>query len=215
MKNIFSLIIFVLMSCSHMKRGQHVYWNGKTDLNVLARAHQTTVEEIKKLNPNLKSESWVFIPNKIGWYFFDETKSIDDYSIVGNGEWMWPVPGVNKVSSGFGQRGGRPHHGIDIPGKVGTPIVAAKAGRVKYSDNRISGYGNMIILEHGHDVFSVYAHNDENLVDEGDTVKQGEQIAELGNTGRSSGPHLHFEIRVKNTPRNPTSFIKPPQLARH
>ena len=81
------------------------------------------------------------------------------------------------------------------------------AGVVIYSDNGIRGYGNMIVLAHGDDIFTVYAHNSKNKVDKGDRVDKGETIALIGNTGRSTGPHLHFEIRVKNKVRNPAQFL--------
>jgi murein DD-endopeptidase MepM/ murein hydrolase activator NlpD len=78
---------------------------------------------------------------------------------------------------------------------------------VIYSDNGIRGYGNMIVLSHGDDVFTVYAHNTKNKVSKGEKVKKGETIAFVGNTGRSTGAHLHFEIRVKNKNRDPARFL--------
>jgi murein DD-endopeptidase MepM/ murein hydrolase activator NlpD len=209
MKNIFKLLILVLFaSCSHMKSGQYVYWDGKISLDQIAKKNKMKVEDIKSANNPIKPGSWLFIPNQIGWArFLKDTTVIDDYSLLGKGEYAWPVPGIFKVSSGFGPRKGRNHDGIDIPGPEGTPIVSTADGIVRYANNKISGYGNMIIVEHSKDIFSVYAHNEENLVDVGDNVKRGQQIALLGNTGRSSGPHLHFEIRVKNQPRNPAGFL--------
>lgn len=116
--------------------------------------------------------------------------------------YIWPVDG-GTLTSGFGRRGRRMHKGIDIAADPGTPIKAVADGKVIYSDNKQRGYGNLVILQHAGDVVTVYAHNRRNLVDEGDTVRQGAVIAELGNTGRSTGPHLHFELRLKSKAVDP------------
>jgi len=117
-------------------------------------------------------------------------------------KYVWPVDG-GRLTSGYGRRGRRMHKGIDIAAKPGTPIKAAAAGEVIYSDNKQRGYGNLVILQHADDSVTVYAHNRRNLVDEGETVRQGSVIAELGNTGRSTGPHLHFELRLKGKAVDP------------
>ncbi len=114
----------------------------------------------------------------------------------------WPVV-VGTLSSGFGPRGGRPHKGVDIAAPPGTPIFAAAAGKVVYSDDKQRGYGNLVILRHAGGYVTVYAHNRRNLVDVGDQVRQGSRIAEVGSTGRSTGPHLHFEIRVEGKAIDP------------
>jgi len=114
----------------------------------------------------------------------------------------WPLA-KGVVSSGFGKRGRRMHKGLDIAAPPGTPVLAAAAGKVVYSDDKQRGYGNLVILSHAHGYVTVYAHNRRNLVDEGDTVGQGAPIAEVGNTGRSTGPHLHFEIRHKKKAVDP------------
>lgn len=118
----------------------------------------------------------------------------------------WPLArGV--LSSGFGPRGGRNHEGIDIAVEAGTPVLAAAAGTVIYSDDGQRGYGNLVILRHEGDFVTVYAHNRRNLVDEGDIVRQGARIAEVGSTGRSTGPHLHFEIRVGGKAVDPLIYL--------
>jgi lipoprotein NlpD len=114
----------------------------------------------------------------------------------------WPLT-KGVVSSGFGKRGRRMHKGLDIAVKTGTPVLAAAAGTVVYSDDKQRGYGNLVILSHAHGYVTVYAHNRRNLVDEGDAVRQGAPIAEVGSTGRSTGPHLHFEIRQKKKAVDP------------
>jgi len=123
------------------------------------------------------------------------------------GKMIWPVRG-GKLSSGFGQRGGRPHEGIDIAAPRGTAVVAAADGLVIYAGDGVRGYGNMIIIRHAGELVSVYAHNHRNHVTEGVEVKAGQVIAEVGATGRTSGNHLHFEIRRGETPLDPQRFVK-------
>ncbi|MEE2787841.1 MAG: LysM peptidoglycan-binding domain-containing M23 family metallopeptidase [Myxococcota bacterium] len=118
----------------------------------------------------------------------------------------WPVR-TGVLTSAYGPRGRRMHKGIDLAARIGTPIYAAADGTVVYSDNRQRGYGNLVILRHRNRVLTVYAHNDRNLVDEGDKVRQGAKIAELGNTGRSTGPHLHFEIRIRGKAVDPLKYL--------
>ena len=118
---------------------------------------------------------------------------------------LWPVEG-GRLASAFGPREASHHDGIDISAPVGTPVRAARDGRVLYSDT-LRGYGNLIILEHDGGYATVYAHNRENRADLGDVVRQGEQIASVGETGKTSGPNLHFEIRKDNVARNPIYFL--------
>ncbi len=117
----------------------------------------------------------------------------------------WPVRG--KVTGKFGRRHGRPHDGIDISVPEGTPVRAAADGDVVYSSRRLTGYGNLIIVRHTHDMFTAYAHNQSNLVRRGKHVKRGDVIARAGRTGRASGPHLHFEVRRGPTPVNPLVYL--------
>lgn len=121
---------------------------------------------------------------------------------TGKVRFVWPVD-QGTLTSGFGRRDRRLHKGIDLAADPGTPIKAAAGGEVIYSDNKQRGYGNLIIVQHADDFVTVYAHNRRNLVDEGETVRQGAVIAEVGNTGRSTGPHLHFEIRLKSKAVDP------------
>jgi murein DD-endopeptidase MepM/ murein hydrolase activator NlpD len=120
---------------------------------------------------------------------------------------LWPVNGT--INSGFGPRGSSFHDGIDIAAPEGTPILAIEAGEVIYSD-QLRGYGNMVIVRHAGGIVSVYAHNEANLVREGQTVTRGEVVAKVGSTGRVSGPHLHFEIRRNNAAQDPLRYL--PQL---
>jgi lipoprotein NlpD len=126
---------------------------------------------------------------------------------AGASPFVWPVTG-GVVSSDFGPRGVTYHDGIDISTPVGTPVRAARAGRVLYSD-ALRGYGNLVILEHDGGYATVYAHNQENRAPVGAVVRQGEVIATVGETGKTSGPNLHFEIRKDNVARNPLFYLPP------
>ncbi len=103
-------------------------------------------------------------------------------------------------------RKGRPHKGIDIAAPTGTPIYASQKGKVIFSGVQ-RGYGNVILIEHDNHFITVYAHNEANLVRENDFVKQGQPIATIGNSGNSSGPHLHFEIRLHGKAQNPRNYL--------
>jgi murein DD-endopeptidase MepM/ murein hydrolase activator NlpD len=100
------------------------------------------------------------------------------------------------------------HEGIDFPSDVGTPIVAAASGKVTFADVH-SQYGKMVEIDHGNGLVSRYAHCSVLLVKEGDLVVRGQRVARVGTTGRSTGPHLHFEVRLNGVPQNPARFLQP------
>ncbi len=106
--------------------------------------------------------------------------------------YIWPAKGM--LSSGYGWRWGRMHSGIDIAAPIGTPIVAAAPGVITYARWNDGGYGNLVEVTHADGSQTLYAHNNRILVREGQQVEQGQQISEMGSTGFSTGPHLHFEI---------------------
>jgi lipoprotein NlpD len=116
----------------------------------------------------------------------------------------WPI--VGRLTSQFGPRGGSFHDGIDISAPKGTAINAVADGEVIFS-SALRGYGNIVILRHRNGLVTVYAHNHRNLVAEGEWVRRGRVIAEVGQTGRTSGPHLHFEVRKDNQARNPLRYL--------
>jgi murein DD-endopeptidase MepM/ murein hydrolase activator NlpD len=121
-------------------------------------------------------------------------------------DFLWPVEG--KLGDIFDEAENKRHLGIDISSPPGTPIKAADAGMVTYSSNTIKGYGNLIILRHLEGFVTIYAHNQMNLVEEGMWVEKGQIIGKVGQTGRASGPHLHFEIRKNNKAVDPLLFLK-------
>lgn len=117
---------------------------------------------------------------------------------------IWPVNGV--VVSGFGMRWGRMHEGIDIAASTGTPIRAAASGAVIWSGWR-GGYGNCVVIDHGNGLATLYAHASALLVGVGQQVSQGQTVALVGSTGNSSGPHLHFEVRVNGVAVDPLLYL--------
>ncbi|MBI5787893.1 MAG: M23 family metallopeptidase [Candidatus Schekmanbacteria bacterium] len=117
----------------------------------------------------------------------------------------WPL--IGKVSSPFGARWENKHDGIDILSPEGTEIKASAPGKVIYSDNKMRYYGNVVIIKHDGDFFTVYAHNSVNLVKEGDAVERDQVIAKVGMTGRTTAPHVHFEIRQGDQPVNPLAYL--------
>jgi murein DD-endopeptidase MepM/ murein hydrolase activator NlpD len=125
----------------------------------------------------------------------------------------WPLATARiVVGSPFGTREGRAHEGIDLPAPVGTPVFAAGDGQVAYAGTGIRGYGKMVVVKHAGDLLTVYAHNSVLLVAQGQPVRAGDRIALVGQSGRATGPHLHFEVRSGQIPRNPMGFL--PELAR-
>lgn len=121
-----------------------------------------------------------------------------------SGGWIWPVNGT--LTSPFGYRWGRMHEGIDISVAEGTPLRAAKAGNVVIAAYT-GGYGNYTCIDHGGGLSSCYAHQSSYAVSPGDSVSQGEVIGYSGNTGSSTGPHLHFEIRVNGSAVDPLGYL--------
>lgn len=128
-------------------------------------------------------------------------------AVYTTGRLLWPVE-QGVVFSSFGRRHGRFHEGIDISAKSGTPVYAADDGKVVYSDNSIRGYGNMMVIKHAGNLSTVYAHNKLNLAKEGDFVKKGDKIAEVGSTGKTTGPHLHFEVRAGKEAVDPLKYFE-------
>jgi murein DD-endopeptidase MepM/ murein hydrolase activator NlpD len=126
--------------------------------------------------------------------------------------WRWPTNEV-QVTSIFGSRKGEHHDGVDLRASSGTPVHAVSDGKVIYSGSKISGYGRMIVLRHDGKLSTIYAHNSKLLAKAGQRVRRGQLIAFSGNTGRSSGPHVHFEVREGVTAINPMILLPSPAVA--
>lgn len=123
-------------------------------------------------------------------------------------QFQWPVA-QGVVSSGFGIRNGAMHDGVDIAAPAGTPVYAADGGVVIYSGT-LHGYGNTVIIRHDDGYATVYGHNERNLVGEGVRVGRGQEIGEIGRSGRTTGANLHFEVRRDNVAQNPLAYLPQP-----
>lgn len=132
--------------------------------------------------------------------------------VSGNGMFTHPCPGYSRISSEFGWReapiagAGNNHKGMDLAAPTGTPIYAAAAGTVttaRYS----SSAGNWVVINHGNGLQTYYMHASALYVSEGQSVSKGQNIAAVGSTGQSTGPHLHFQVMQNGTPVNPRNYL--------
>lgn len=154
-------------------------------------------------------EGWVF-----GAFISDSVPSQID-SESGKTDWNMIIPASGRLSSKFGnridpktKRRNSFHKGIDIAAPEGTPVYAAETGTVAEAGYKKNGYGNLIIIKHGGEVVTYYGHLSKILVSGGDKVVKGGLIGKVGSTGKSTGPHLHFEIRKGNQALNPEEYVK-------
>jgi murein DD-endopeptidase MepM/ murein hydrolase activator NlpD len=146
--------------------------------------------------------SWPELPS-----FGNEQRPTSPY-LRGNTALIWPAQGT--FTSGYGWRWGRMHRGIDIANNVGTPIVAAARGRVSFAGWHEGGYGYFVEITHEDGSRTRYGHNSNLLVREGQQVDQGQVISQMGSSGRSTGPHLHFEVLPPGEgAMNPLQFLPP------
>jgi murein DD-endopeptidase MepM/ murein hydrolase activator NlpD len=156
--------------------------------------------------------------NSIANILYQQLKHIDKAEETGgiqnfndNSLPIWPLEA--RVSSSFGWRkdpftGNKKfHEGIDLAAKEGANVKAVMAGKVQITDNQ-KGYGKVVVLDHGHGFTTLYAHNSDITVKAGDWVKKGSTIAKVGSTGRSTGPHLHFEVKRDGKNLDPENFLK-------
>lgn len=129
--------------------------------------------------------------------------------------WLWPVENA-RIISGFGLRRGRVHEGLDLRAAYGTPVRSTLPGRVVFSGT-MSGYGKTVVVYHGDGWSSLYAHLSELSLRRGASVDRGDIVGSAGQSGRTSGPHLHFEVRRDGSPVNPVSlsFSEWPYMASH
>lgn len=227
------LLLFFWSGCTHVYTRTGVYYRvrpGET-LAQVAQKYRVELQDLAEVNnienlEELKSGRSIYIPgvtpSSFGRLIESERRKSGHISVrksserklastmpiptieVDHGRFRWPLEG--ELSSGYGVRRGRRHDGVDIRAKIGTPVAVAADGEVVFA-KRMRGYGNLVLVKHDDDFFTVYAHNSANLVKTGKKVKKGEIIAKVGRTGRATGPHLHFEVREGSKSRNPLFFL--------
>lgn len=187
---------------------RHTVVDGDTLWELTVR-YGVTLEELLRANPAVDSPGHLavgldlIIPGAGGAVSASAgTAELDDLSL--GGKFMWPV--TAPISSTFGPRWGRNHAGVDLAANSGVAIKSARDGKVVLAGT-VQGYGETVILEHSDGTRTLYAHCSKLLVRSGQSVKQGEVIAEVGSTGHSTGPHLHFEIIVNGKPRDPLLYL--------
>ncbi|HET8948292.1 MAG TPA: M23 family metallopeptidase, partial [Candidatus Polarisedimenticolia bacterium] len=140
----------------------------------------------------------------------DEDEGRDEARTAAAPALAWPIQGL--ITAPFGRRGKEDHHeGIDIDGQTGDPIHAAASGTVVFAGTH-GDYGRTVVIDHGDGLRTVYAHASILKVQEGDPVRIGETIAEVGHSGNARGSHLHFEVRRDGRPVNPIPFLRSPDL---
>lgn len=213
-------LTLTLAGCASMMRsGKHIVVKSSDSLTKLSKEYELSAAELRAANSGQSPQAGklYFIPQARGILgrsiaAFDDSNITEAY--LNSGEFIWPVPSSKRISSGFGKRWGKHHEGIDIPGRSGTSIVAASDGKVIYSGSGIGGYGNITVILHDNGYHTVYAHAKENLTVAGQRVYKGQVIAKLGQSGRSTGPHLHFEIRKNSRPLNPTRVLAMDEIKR-
>ena len=227
---VFSVLFLVLFeSCAprspvpDRRRPQGIHHVVKSGENLfrIGKAYDVPYQELARINRisdphQIRAGQRIFIPGATRPLPVEiitpstavlETRRLPDQRGISPEGFVWPIKG--SISSKFGPRSETFHDGIDIEAPEGTPIRAVEKGEVLYRDE-LRGYGNLIIIRHPGGFASVYAHNRINQVHEGQEVKQGDVIGEVGSTGRVSAPHLHFEIRKDNVARDPLYYL--PQL---
>lgn len=161
---------------------------------------KTILEHLQEINDSKDSD----VTNKLS----DSEKKLQTY--IEYFPTLWPANGI--ISSPFGYRADpfnsseKRHQGIDIAAQYGENIKASASGKVILSAYN-GNYGNCIIINHNNGITTLYAHASSLIAKEGQTVKKGDIIAKVGSTGRSTGPHLHFEVRINGTPEDPVKYL--------
>jgi murein DD-endopeptidase MepM/ murein hydrolase activator NlpD len=185
--------------------GQKLYVPGATRQREIVSRCPCGTETVKPM-PDAKSFSGILRPSQRSPVAkVAPNPATTKEAFLANIVLIWPVQG--DVSRGFEQEATRRHDGIDIIAPKGASIQAAAEGEVIFSGWGPGGYGRIVILQHQADLVTIYAHNHENLVRLGQHVRQGESIATVGQSGRATGNHLHFEVRHKAVPISPYKLL--------
>ncbi len=168
----------------------------------LASCYQISVEQLSAINQIEDPRSL-----RQGQVLVVSSRGAKVQAVAGKGRisFDWPLSG--RITSAFGPRNSGFHHGLDIAGEMGKLINAAESGRVDSARWR-SVYGKTVILDHGNGYRTLYAHLSDYLVDPGEMVQKGQVIGKVGSTGNSTGPHLHFEVRIDNKAVDPAPYLE-------
>ncbi len=190
---------------TEVKTDDSMYKNQKKILTKGEKGKSEIVANVTKLNGIVEEKEIInekVIVEPVTEVVVQGTKELPKTAATGS----FMVPTSGRLSSPYGMRGGSMHRGIDLANSTGTNVYAADGGRVTFSGYKGS-YGYMIEINHENGYVTRYAHNSKLLVKSGERVYRGQHISEMGNTGRSTGPHLHFEILVNGSHQNPSRFI--------
>lgn len=186
---------------------------GNDTLETIASTYLTSVAAIINFplnnldpeNPVIQPGQWLVVPGGTKPYVPKRVQiysgPVPDSASTGSGAFVWPVSGT--ITQGYWDR----HRALDIGGWLGAPVVAADSGYVVASQWDDSGYGRLVVIDHGNGFQTLYAHLQVYYVEVGDSVAKGQQIGEMGSTGNSTGPHLHFEVIKSGAQRNPWGFL--------
>ncbi|MDH5559273.1 MAG: LysM peptidoglycan-binding domain-containing M23 family metallopeptidase [Deltaproteobacteria bacterium] len=191
-----------------------VWYQVKPGDNLFRISQRFKVDQIRLQRENqiydpndLSAGMKIFIPQQIQPVSrSNEYNPVNLESFTKNDRMLWPSKG--SISSRFGRRHGRMHQGIDITKTAGEKIRAAKSGTVVYAGWK-KGYGKTVIINHGGGLKTLYAHNSRIYVKKGRLVRKGNLISKMGNTGRSTGIHLHFEVIKNGKPIDPINYLPP------
>lgn len=205
------LLVLTLAGCQGFKYTKpsadgiyHTVQEGQTLYNI-SKAYNISIEALKQAN-SIDDETKIAIGTRL---WIPGARRVEEVASTIKGQkpsrLRWPVDG-GIITSRFGYRNDRYHDGIDIGAKEGTPVVAAADGRVMYS-GWAEGYGMMLVVKHAGHLTTIYAHNSKNKVKKNARVKKGQVIGEVGQTGKATGPHLHFEVRNDTHPKDPLHYL--------
>jgi murein DD-endopeptidase MepM/ murein hydrolase activator NlpD len=171
------------------------------EIGLKKQVKEVTYENNKLIKNKVVSEE--VIKEQVSKKIYRGTKNPYDYGVAFLSS---PTRG-GYMTSGYGERWNSFHKGIDIAGNTGDDALVAMDGEVIYAQYNDGGYGNLIIVKHEDNMVTYYGHLSDFYVKVGDKVKKGDIIGAIGSTGFSTGPHLHFELRVDNEPVDPTNYI--------
>jgi murein DD-endopeptidase MepM/ murein hydrolase activator NlpD len=188
----------------------------KSDANdTLARASHDLAEErtAKSLDQfyALRTSAMSGITEVALGFGAQRATTLSDWKVLASAPQLWPVSG--RIMSSFGERTdpfngeGAFHRGIDISGSYGQPIVAPADGVVEYAEFR-NGFGRTVLIDHGHGISTLFGHLSGFTVSPGQSVSKGDVIGYVGMSGRTTGPHVHYEVHINNTPVNPYKYLR-------